>query len=314
MNRAISLLLLRLLVFSAAALLGLGLVAPCMTIVPGFGEMETWVRLLKPQLMHASTYSVLSGIFAMIHNHNVGMGVLLLSFSAIFPTLKLATMAWSIEDLAARRPTGVLLRFAHHAGKFSMLDVLVLALPRGGVPVAFEVARMLDAPLDVFVVRKLGVPGHAEYAMGALASGGIRVLNQDAVQQLRIPQSAIEEVARSEQQELERRERLYRDGLPPSEVQGRTVIVVDDGLATGSTMLAAVRALRARHAGRIVVAVPVAAADTCEAMRAEADAVVCATTPRPFQAVGLWYRDFEQTTDEEVRRCLARANEALAHG
>lgn len=128
MNRAISLLLLRLLVFSAAALLGLGLVAPCMTIVPGFGDMETWVRLLKPQLMHASTYSVLSGIFAMIHNHNVGLGLLLLSFSAIFPTLKLATMAWSIEDLAARRPTGVLLRFAHHAGKFSMLDVLVLAL------------------------------------------------------------------------------------------------------------------------------------------------------------------------------------------
>lgn len=152
-------------------------------------------------------------------------------------------------------------------------DVLVLALPRGGVPVAFEVARLLDAPLDVFIVRKLGVPGHAEFAMGALAS--------------------------------------HR--LPPPDVQGRTVIVVDDGLATGSTMLAAVKALRARQAGRIVVAVPVAPADTCAAMQAEADVVVCATTPQPFQAVGLWYRDFEQTTDEEVRRCLARANEALAH-
>ena len=138
------------------------------------------------------------------------------------------------------------------------------------------------------------------------------MLNQEAVQQLRIPPSAIEDVARSEQQELERRERLYRAGQPPLDVRGHTVIVVDDGLATGSTMLAAVKALRARQARRIVVAVPVAAADTCDAMRAEADVVVCATTPRPFQAVGLWYRDFEQTTDDEVRRCLARAHEALA--
>lgn len=191
--------------------------------------------------------------------------------------------------------------------------VRVVALPLGGVPVAFEVARMLDAPLDVFVVRKLCAPGHADDTIGVLASGGVCLLDQDTVRQLGLAPAAVEEAVRSEQQELQRRERLYRAARPPLDVRDHTVIVVDDGLATGSTMLAAVKALRARRAARIVVAVPVAAADTCDAMRGEADVVVCAVTPRPFQAVGLWYRDFEQITDDEVRRCLARANESLAH-
>lgn len=189
-------------------------------------------------------------------------------------------------------------------------DVLVLALPRGGVPVGLEVARALNAPLDVFVVRKLGVPGHSEYAMGALAGDGIQVLNENLVRQLQIPAREVESVVRSEQQELERRERLYRGQLPPLDVRGRTVIVVDDGMATGSTMLAAVRALRARKAGRIVAAVPVAAPATCKALRADADTVICAHTPEPFRAVSLWYRHFDQTTDEEVRQCLAEAHPA----
>ncbi|MFD2753972.1 phosphoribosyltransferase [Comamonas terrae] len=191
-------------------------------------------------------------------------------------------------------------------------DLLVLALPRGGVPVALEVARALHAPLDVIVARKLGVPGHAEYAMGALASGGIRVLNADLVRQLRIPDAAVEVVARAEQQELERRERLYRDRQPPLVVCGRTVIVVDDGLATGSTMLAAVKALRLKRAARIVVAVPVATRRACAALRADADTVICANTPEPFRAVGQWYGHFEQTTDDEVRQCLAEARSVLA--
>jgi len=186
-------------------------------------------------------------------------------------------------------------------------DVVVLALPRGGVPVAYEVARALGAPLDVFLVRKLGVPGHEELAMGAVATGGVRVLNDQVVRALGIPPDVIDMVAAWEQQELARRERLYRGDRPPPDVKGRTVILVDDGLATGATMRAALAALRQQQPARRVVAVPTAAAQTCDALRTEADDVVCATTPEPFDAVGFWYEDFSQTTDDEVRELLARA-------
>src|SRR5436190_6593969 len=189
-------------------------------------------------------------------------------------------------------------------------NVLVLALPRGGVPVAYEVARALGAPLDVFVVRKLGVPGYEELAMGAVATGGVRVLNDQIVQRLGIPQSIIDPVAAREQQELARRERLYRGDRPPPDVKGRTVILVDDGLATGATMRAALAALRQQQPARRVVAVPTAASQTCDELRTEADDVVCATTPEPFDAVGLWYEDFSQTTDDEVRELLERAARA----
>jgi putative phosphoribosyl transferase len=192
-------------------------------------------------------------------------------------------------------------------------NVIVLALPRGGVPVGFEVAQALQAPLDVFVVRKLGVPGHEEYAMGAIASGGVRVLNEDVVDYLGIQDEDIEGVARSEQAELDRREHLYRGSRPAPRVAGRTVILVDDGLATGSTMRAAIRALQLQAPERIVVAVPVAAEETCESLRAEADEVVCARTPEPFRAVGLWYGDFSQTSDDEVRDLLARAQHDEPH-
>jgi erythromycin esterase-like protein/predicted phosphoribosyltransferase len=185
-------------------------------------------------------------------------------------------------------------------------DLLVLALPRGGVPVAYEVARALGAPLDVFVVRKLGVPGYEELAMGAVATGGVRVLNEEIVERLGIPNHLIDAVAAREQQELSRRERLYRGGRPPPDVRRRTVILVDDGLATGATMLAAIEALRQLQPTRIVVAVPTAAPETCEQLRTKVDDVICAITPEPFHAVGLWYQDFSQTTDEEVRDLLAR--------
>lgn len=187
-------------------------------------------------------------------------------------------------------------------------DVVVLALPRGGVPVAFEVARALDAPLDVFLVRKLGVPGQEELAMGAIASGHVRVLNDAVVQALGIPDSVIDAVAAREERELERRAREYRDGRPPVPVAGRTVILIDDGLATGSSMRAAVQALKQQRPGRIVVAVPVAAAQTCDELRGQVDEVICAWTPAPFDAVGLWYDDFSQTTDAEVRQLLERAS------
>lgn len=186
-------------------------------------------------------------------------------------------------------------------------DVLVLALPRGGVPVAYEVAKALRAPLDVFLVRKLGVPGHEELAMGAIASGGVRVLNEDVVRYSRISGNMIDRVTEREQRELERRERAYRDDRPAPEVSGRTVILIDDGLATGSTMRAAAAALRAKQPAQLVVAVPVAAPETCDEFRSEVDAIVCAVTPEPFRGVGLWYDDFSQTTDEEVRDLLARA-------
>jgi predicted phosphoribosyltransferase len=185
-------------------------------------------------------------------------------------------------------------------------DILVLALPRGGVPVGFEVADALGAPLDVFVVRKLGVPGYEELAMGAVATGGRRVLNDEIVRGLGIPETEIDGVVARELQELARRERLYRGDRPPPDVGGRTVILVDDGLATGATMRAAVRALRQRQPASIVVAVPTASPDTCEALRAEADDVICTMTPEPFFAVGHWYDDFTQTTDEEVHDLLAR--------
>jgi predicted phosphoribosyltransferase len=186
-------------------------------------------------------------------------------------------------------------------------DFVVLALPRGGVPVGYEVARALGAPLDVFVVRKLGLPGHPELAMGAIASGGVRVLNEDVLESITVSQAAIDTVTRTEQLELERRERAYRDGRPPVPIDERVVIIVDDGLATGSTMRAAVLAVRRLHPARVVVAVPVGAWETCEDLRAVADEVVCEFTPEPFRAVGLWYADFSQTTDAEVRQLLAQA-------
>ncbi len=185
-------------------------------------------------------------------------------------------------------------------------DVIVLALPRGGVPVAHEVARRLVAPMDVFVVRKLGVPGHEELAMGAVATGGVCVLNDQLVERLGIPEQMIDAVAARERQELARRERLYRGGRPPPDLRGRTVILVDDGLATGATMFAAIEALRKLNPARIVVAVPTASPDTCEEMKKKADEVICAITPEPFHAVGRWYRDFSQTTDEEVAALLAQ--------
>ena len=191
-------------------------------------------------------------------------------------------------------------------------DVLVLALPRGGVPVAYEVARALHAPLDVFLVRKLGVPGSEELAMGAVASGDVRVLNEDIVLALRIPDFVIDAVATWERQELVRREALYRGAASPLDVRGRTVILVDDGLATGATMLAAVRALQRQRPARIVVAVPVASQDTCEQLRTEVEEVVCAVTPEPLDAVGLWYDDFSQTSDEEVRELLALGAQRIA--
>jgi len=190
-------------------------------------------------------------------------------------------------------------------------DVLVLALPRGGVPVAYEVARALGAPLDVFLVRKLGVPGHEELAMGAIASGGVRVINDELVRALRIPDEVIEAIVEQEQQELARRERLYRGARPPPDVRGRIMILVDDGLATGATMYAAVKALRQQQPARIVVAVPIAAPETCEQLSGEVDDIICTVTPESFYAVGLWYEDFSPTTDEEVRDLLSRASEQV---
>jgi len=194
------------------------------------------------------------------------------------------------------------------AGLAGQPDLLVLGLPRGGVPVAWEVARRLGAPLDVFVVRKLGFPGHEELAMGAIASGGVRVLNPEVIA-YGVSRAQIEQVTEKERRELERREQLFRGDRPPMRVADSTVVLVDDGLATGSTMRAAVRALRQERAGRIIVAVPVAAPSVCAEMKAEADEVVCAATPEPFRAVGLWYDDFAQTSDAEVRELLDGAGE-----
>jgi putative phosphoribosyl transferase len=188
-------------------------------------------------------------------------------------------------------------------------DVIVLALPRGGVPVGYEVANALDAPLDVFVVRKLGVPGHEELAMGALASGNLAVLNQSAIEALGISDGQIRQVANEEYRELQRREQAYRDGREPPDLAGKTVILVDDGLATGSSMRAAALAVRERKPAKVVVAVPVAASETCDEFRDVVDEIICGIQPRPFQAVGTWYEDFSQTSDEEVRELLERAAE-----
>jgi putative phosphoribosyl transferase len=192
-------------------------------------------------------------------------------------------------------------RLARYAGD---RDVVVLGLPRGGVPVAYQVARALGAPLDVFVVRKLGVPGHRELAMGAIASGGVRILNPDVIEALGISTAAVASVADTELQEIERQQRAFRGNAPPPKLSGRTIIVVDDGLATGSTMRAAVRALRQSHPARIIFAVPVAAAETVRRLRSEADSVVCLSAPLDFHAVSMWYDDFSQTSDEEVRSFL----------
>jgi len=193
-------------------------------------------------------------------------------------------------------------------------DVLVLALPRGGVPVAYEVARALHVPLDVFLVRKLGVPGHEELAMGAIATGGIRVINEDVVRSLHIPPHVLEAVAFKEERELERRERLYRDDWPLPVVRDQTIILIDDGLATGATMRAAVQALRVQAPDKIVVAVPVAAYTVYQQFRAEVDEIICAQIPEIFYGVGWWYEDFSQTSDQEVRELLylsARENPAF---
>ena len=203
---------------------------------------------------------------------------------------------------AGRRLASLLSAYAHRT------DVIVLALPRGGVPVGYEVATALGAPLEVFVVRKLGVPGHEELAMGAIASGGVRVLDRNVMHLADVDDAQVERIAAVEQRELERRERQYRGDRGFPDLRGKVVILVDDGLATGSTMRAAVAALRLEGPSRVVVAVPVAAPDVCDAFRAVADDIVCAATPVPFHAVGLWYDDFTQTTDDEVRDLLERAN------
>ncbi len=193
-------------------------------------------------------------------------------------------------------------------------DVIVLGLPRGGVVVASEVAGKLGLPLDVFIVRKLGVPGHNELAMGAIASGGIRVMNEDVLQQIMIPASAIEAATRREELELKRREEAYRGSRARLNVQGLQVILVDDGLATGATMRAAVTALRRQKPQRLIIAVPAAAPDTCEQLRTEVDDIVCGITPEPFYGVGAWYEDFSQTTDEEVQQLLNMARRAEKQG
>jgi len=202
---------------------------------------------------------------------------------------------------AGRVLAGRLVEYAHRP------DVLVLALPRGGVPVGLEVAEALGAPLDVFVVRKLGVPGQEEVAMGAIASGGVRVLTPDIIRQLGISEREVDEVTAREAKEVARREEAFRNGRPPLSVRGKTVIVVDDGLATGSTMKAAVAALRRLEPKRIVVAVPTAAPSTCSELRRLADDCMCASTPAGFSAVGSWYLDFRQTTDREVQDVLEEA-------
>jgi predicted phosphoribosyltransferase len=217
------------------------------------------------------------------------------------------------RDFRGRRDAGRVLAtlLQHYRGRD---DVIVLALPRGGVPVGYEVARALGAPLDVFLVRKLGVPGHEEFAMGAIASGGAVVIDDDVVRALGIPPPVIERVAEQEARELARRERAYRGDRPMPDIAGKTVILVDDGLATGSSMRAAIQALRRRGPARIVVAVPAAPESTCRELEAEVDEVVCATTPSPFFAVGQAYWDFSQTTDDEVRELLRAATTPSSAG
>ena len=188
-------------------------------------------------------------------------------------------------------------------------DVVILALPRGGVPVAYEVSQALQVPMDVFIVRKLGWPGHEEMAIGAIASGGVKVLNEDIVRYLKLPKDLIHAVAQRELRELERRERAYRGNHPSLELKDRTVIIVDDGLATGASMRAALLGVRAHAPAQVIVAVPTAALETCEALKPEVDQMICATTPEPFYGVSRWYQDFSQTTDEEVRILLESRNQ-----
>jgi putative phosphoribosyl transferase len=211
-----------------------------------------------------------------------------------------------------RREAGAALGALVKAEHGADADLLVLGLPRGGVPVAFEVAHELDAGLDLLIVRKLGVPGHEELALGAIASGGVRVLNDDVVTSLGIPAHVVDEVTRREAVELVRRERAYRGERPYPALDGRRVVLVDDGLATGATMRAAVAAVRQRQAAEVIVAVPVAPADTVAVLQDEADDVLCPATPEPFYGVGQWYEDFRQTDDDEVRALLARAWSAKA--
>lgn len=204
---------------------------------------------------------------------------------------------------AGRQLAGALTEYAAHP------NLLVLALPRGGVPVGFEIARSLNAPLDLMLVRKLGVPGHEELAMGAIASGGIRIVSEDVVATFGISDRVIATVAANEEQELNRRERIYRDQQPPPVMRGRIIVLVDDGLATGSTMRAAAVALRSQDPARLIAAVPVAPIESCTELRREVDEVCCLSTPSPFLSVGTWYQDFSQITDEEVRSLLeARAS------
>jgi putative phosphoribosyl transferase len=210
----------------------------------------------------------------------------------------------------SRRFAGVLL--AEELNRYAAADgVIVLALPRGGVPVGYEIARTLHLPLDVFQVRKLGVPGHEELAMGAIGSGGGRYLNREVIDSLHISQAEIESVARRESAELERRERLYRDSRPRKDVVGKTVILADDGVATGSSMFAAIETLRSERVARIVVAIPVGPVETCERLRELADELVCLQMPEPFYAVGTWYERFNQVEDDEVRALLRDAEERL---
>jgi putative phosphoribosyl transferase len=196
---------------------------------------------------------------------------------------------------------------ANKLTKYADQKPLVLGLPRGGVPVAFEVAKALKAPLDVYIVRKLGVPGHEELAMGAIATGDVRVLNQGVIDPLQISEEAIETETRKEKEELKRREALYRGGRPTLDVTNRTVLLIDDGIATGSTIKAAIAALKKQKAGRIIVGVPVAPPSTIEELRKEVDEVVCVSTPEFFMAISLWYDEFPQTTDDQVRELLEKA-------
>jgi len=218
-----------------------------------------------------------------------------------------------MERFRDRRDAGRVLarKLSAYAGQ---ADVMVLALPRGGVPVAYEVALALNAPLDIFLVRKLGLPGREELAIGAIASGGIRVLNEDIIRVLGVPEEVINIVARNELQELERREHNYRGDRPAPDVRDRKVILIDDGLATGASMRAAVVGVRAQHPARIVIAVPAAAPELCNAFQFEVDEMVCAMTPEPFYGLSRWYEDFSQTTDEDVRMFLREANHQLLHG
>jgi len=218
-----------------------------------------------------------------------------------------------MERFTDRRDAGRLLaqKLSTYAGQ---TDVLILALPRGGVPVAYEVAMALHAPLDIFLVRKLGLPGREELAIGAIASGDIRVLNEDIIRVLSVPEEVINIVARNELQELKRREHHYRGNRPAPEIRDRKVILIDDGLATGASMRAAVLGVRAQHPTRIVIAVPAAAPELCDAFKCEVDEMVCGMTPEPFYGLSRWYEDFSQTTDAEVRMFLEEANHQLLYG